>query len=186
MQYSFHSEQWVPYPIESVFAFFANPHNLPLLVPKWQRAQVEETAITPPPPRPASAVPVPRAPGITAGEGSRITISFRPFPYSPLRVPWQALISDFVWNERFCDVQERGPFATWTHCHSFESETRANDAGVLTSGTVIRDELEYELPMGALGVLAQKMLVGRQVRATFAFRRARVRLILPQLLGRGN
>ena len=186
MQFSFHSEQWVPYPIESVFAFFANPHNLPLLMPKWQRARIEESAITPPPPRPAASSAAPRVAGLLAGEGSRITISFRPFPYSPLRVPWQAHISEFVWNEHFCDVQERGPFRFWTHCHSFESETRPNDAGMMTNGTVLRDDVEYQMPMGALGVIAQKMFVARQVRNTFGFRRARVRLILPQLLGRGN
>lgn len=183
MRYSFHSEQWVPYPIEAVFAFFANPHNLPLLTPKWQRALIEESVLCAPPPRPVAPDPALRTPTTAAGEGSRITISFRPFPYSPLRVPWQAVITEFEWNEHFCDVQERGPFAVWKHCHAFETETRANERGLLTSGTVIRDDLEYELPLGFLGTLAQKLFIRRQVRATFSFRRTRLRLVLPQLFG---
>ncbi len=64
MRHTFQSEQWVPYPRERVFAFFADPANLPPLMPAWQRARVE------------------KAPD-AAGEGSLITISFRPVPFFP-------------------------------------------------------------------------------------------------------
>ena len=37
MHHTFTSEQWLPYPVEPVFAFFANPENLPRLMPKWQK-----------------------------------------------------------------------------------------------------------------------------------------------------
>ena len=128
MRHTFEAEQWLPYPIEVVFAFFANPENLPRLMPGWQKARIEEATFAPPPPRP-TGVPVVR--GVFAGQGTRMTISFRPFPFSPIRVPWDAEIDQFVWNDHFCDTQLRGPFAFWHHCHRVSSETRKGVAGTL-------------------------------------------------------
>ena len=41
MRQRFHTAQWVDFPREQVFAFFADPANLPPLMPKWQRARLE-------------------------------------------------------------------------------------------------------------------------------------------------
>ncbi|MEO7030502.1 MAG: hypothetical protein ABI147_13995 [Acidobacteriaceae bacterium] len=79
----FHAEQWLPHPVELVFAFFANPENLPCLMPKWQAARIEEASFSPPPEKPNQA---PRYPGIIAGDDTTLTLSFRPFPYSPIRI----------------------------------------------------------------------------------------------------
>jgi len=115
MRLYFETEQWLPYPTELVFAFFANPENLPRLMPPWQRARIEEAVFAPSPPRPTDS---PRYPGIAAGNGTLLTIGFRPFPFAPFRIPWEARIEDFRWNEGFCDVQLRGPFKYWRHCHT--------------------------------------------------------------------
>src|ERR1700704_5799181 len=106
MRAHFHAEKWLPQPVELVFAFFANPENLPRLMPKWQAARIEEASFRPPPPHPGT----PRYPGIAAGDGTRLTLSFRPFPYSPVRISWEAAIGHFIWNQQFCDTQLRGPF----------------------------------------------------------------------------
>jgi ligand-binding SRPBCC domain-containing protein len=170
---TFQTEQWLPYPIELVFAFFANPENLPRLMPPWQKAHIEEAAFAPPPPRPIALDPALRIKSIAAGPGTRITISFRPFPYSPLRVPWEAEITDFAWNNHFCDTQLRGPFSYWRHCHRVLHETRAN-----TEGTLLRDEVEYGLPYGSLGTLTNRLIIARQIRAIFHFRHRRTLEIL--------
>ena len=176
MSHTFHSEQWLPYPIELVFAFFANPENLPRLMPPWQKARIEEAAFAAPPPRPVVDNPTLRIRSIAAGPGTRVTISFRPFPYSPLRVPWEAEISEFVWNDHFCDLQLRGPFAFWRHCHRFQSESRDN-----TTGTLLTDQVEYSLPYGTLGTLANQLIIARQIRATFAHRQQRTLDLLPRV-----
>jgi ligand-binding SRPBCC domain-containing protein len=175
MRHHFHAEQWLPYPIEQVFAFFANPENLPRLMPAWQDARIEEASFAPPLPRPAG---LRLYPGIVAGAGTRMTISFRPFPYSPVRVPWDAEITEFVWNEHFCDVQHRGPFTFWRHCHRLRAEERE------VQGTLIKDEVEYELPFGPLGDLAAKTLVPAQFRSIFAFRQKRTAELMPLLRAR--
>jgi uncharacterized protein YndB with AHSA1/START domain len=33
-------EQWVPFPIERVFAFFSNPENLPRMMPASSRTKI--------------------------------------------------------------------------------------------------------------------------------------------------
>jgi ligand-binding SRPBCC domain-containing protein len=178
MRYSYHSEQWLPYPVEQVFAFFANPENLPHLMPPWQSARIEQATFAPPPPRPVAADPALRLKTIAAGIGTRITISFRPFPFSPVRLPWEAEITEFLWNHHFSDLQLRGPFAYWTHCHSVRPQLRANESGIPTNGTLLRDDVEYEMPLAKLGELAQRTVIRTQIRNTFTYRRRRTRELL--------
>ncbi|MFC6646925.1 SRPBCC family protein [Granulicella cerasi] len=149
MPQHFHAEQWLPYPVELVFAFFANPENLPRLMPAWQKVRIEEAMFQAPPPRPEGT---PRFPGAVAGSGSRILISARIAPWLPPRAGWDARIEDFRWNEGFCDVQYTGPFKSWRHCHTVTA--RDNDKGM--PGTLVTDEVTYEPPFGELGVLAAK------------------------------
>jgi ligand-binding SRPBCC domain-containing protein len=178
MRHTHHSEQWLPYPVELVFAFFANPENLPRLMPSWQKARIEEAAFTPPPLLPATASST-RCKSIAAGAGTRLSLSFRPFPCSPVRLLWEAEISEFVWNDLFCDTQLRGPFAYWHHCHSVRPEARANPSGALIPGTLLRDDIAYQLPLGKLGNLVQRLFLARQLNSTFAYRHARTNALLP-------
>jgi ligand-binding SRPBCC domain-containing protein len=166
MHAKFHAEQWLPYPVELVFAFFANPENLPRLMPKWQAARIEEASFSPPPPRPEGT---PRYPGIAAGDGTRLTLSFRPFPYSPVRMSWDAAMSHFIWNQQFCDTQLRGPFHFWHHCHKVSTATDPK-SGI--PGTLLRDEVEFELPLDPASRLALP-LVRSQMAAMFRYRQQR-------------
>ena len=168
------TSQWVPYPVELVFAFFANPGNLPHVMPKWQQARVESSRLIAPPPRPRAADPALRFQSPAAGVGSEMAVSFRPIPNIPFRIGWVARITEFVWNGHFCDEQLQGPFASWKHCHRIVSETREGAAG-----TLIADELEYRLPLGFLGSIAHGLFVQRQLEATFAYRQQRIEEILP-------
>ena len=174
MAFQFIAEQWVPYPLNLVFAFFANPENLPRLMPRWQSVRIEEAMFAPPPPRPAG---VRAFPGIVAGSGSRLTLSARPVPFSPLRAPWEALIQDFRWNQGFCDVQLRGPFRSWKHCHSVH-ERVAHDG---RPGTLIRDEVKYELPLGRLSVFADKLAAKNGLAYAFTYRHKRTLELLARM-----
>ena len=173
MRQHFQAEQWLPYPPEPVFAFFDDPNNLPRLMPAWQRARIESAALIPPPPAPW---PFPGSDLIQAGTGSRMTLTIRPFPFSPIRLPWEALIEDFRWLEGFCDVQTRGPFKYWRHCHSVTAAPSFEGQ----PGTLLRDAVEYELPFGVLGGLANWIFVRQQLAATFRFRQKRALELLAQ------
>ncbi len=162
MRHVFETEQWLPFPRELVFAFFANPQNLPPLMPHWQKARIDEATWQPPPPRPETT---PILPGVAAGDGTLLLITARAIPGLPLRGNWLAQIEDFRWNEGFCDVQLEGPFAYWRHCHSVR-DALAPDG---KSGTSVHDQVTYELPLAPisdLGAVAARAALA----ATFRYR----------------
>lgn len=117
-------------PVEEVFAFHESPGALELLTPPWETMKVVESS--------RSLQP-----------GSRVVLRGR---VGPLPVTWVAVHTEYDPPRLFADRQESGPFTTWYHRHRF------SDTG--DGGTLLRDELEYTLPMGALG----RWLAGGMVR----------------------
>jgi ligand-binding SRPBCC domain-containing protein len=166
MRHSFHAKQWLPCPKEQVFAFFADPANLPPLMPPWQQTKLERVNRVAP--------SAPDAANVAAGEGSVITISFRPIPGIPWRLEWDACITKFRWNDFFCDEQRRGPFRYFHHCHRILEEE---------NGSIVSDAVEYELPLGILGDLANGLAVRRQIKALF---RHRQKMLLKLLIRKEN
>jgi ligand-binding SRPBCC domain-containing protein len=166
--------QWVPFPVELVFAFFANPANLPHLMPPWRQSRIESSRFIAPPQRPIAPDHSLRFQSPAAGVGSEIAVSFRPIRGFPVRVGWVARITEFTWNSHFCDEQLNGPFASWQHCHRIEAESQD-----CISGTRVLDEVEYTLPFGPLGDLGNALFVRRQMEATFTYRQQRLAEILP-------
>ena len=157
MRHHFEQEFWAPYPIEQVFGFFADPENLPRIMPSGQKARIESAKLTTP-------ADMPHVPHTVAGEGSELLISFRPIPFVPIRQTWRARIEEFVYLSHFCDVQMMGPFKSWRHCHRVRSE-RHGDA----QGTVVRDEVDYELPLAGVADRAAG-LVQANLAGIFRFR----------------
>jgi len=162
-------EQWVPFPLDLVFAFFSNPENLPKIMPAASATRLVAVHRVPP-----SA-----APGLksekAAGTGSTLVTSFRVFPFLPFRQEWIARITEFQWNHHFADVQEKGPFQSWHHRHEFA----ANPAGGMP-GTTIRDVIDYEIGFELLGRVADALFVRCQMESTFRERQRK----LPELLGK--
>ena len=151
-------EQWVPFPIEQVFLFFANPQNLPRIMPPDTATRLVELRLVAPAGRPADAAAL-------AGVGSQIVTSFRLSPYLFARAEWIAEITEFEWNHHFADEQRRGPFRSFRHRHEFGNESRDGMAG-----TLVRDVIAYEVGFGLLGTLADKLFVRRQMERVFLYR----------------
>lgn len=172
MSHRFETEQWVPYPVELVFAFFANPANLPHLMPPLLETRLEDARVVPPPPRPVAPDPSRQFKSVAAGVGSEILISFFPIPWVPRRVSWLARITEFEWNSHFCDAQMRGPFTTFQHRHGIAAVVRNGQ-----EGTLVSDQVEFELPYGWFGRIAAVM-VRRSLTRSFAFRQKH----LPEIL----
>jgi ligand-binding SRPBCC domain-containing protein len=167
----YETSQWVPFPVELVFAFFANPHNLPPLMPPEVQARIEDMRITPPPARPVAADPTRRFQSLAAGAGSEILISLKPIKILP-RVSWTARIVEFEWNSHFTDEMIRGPFKTFRHRHGIEAEVENGE-----EGTRVADAVDFEIPDGVAGALVGRK-VWRQLQQSFAFRQKR----LPEVL----
>ena len=134
-------------------------------MPAWQRARIEEMNLIPPPNHEQIA-----ANNRAAGAGSRMTISFRALPLLPVRMMWDAVIVDFEWNSTFADEQgSRGPFRYWHHRHTVREQV----VGAMT-GSQVQDEMEYELPLGFLGDIADRWIFAAQIRRIFAHRQRRL------------
>jgi ligand-binding SRPBCC domain-containing protein len=172
MTQRFETRQWVPFPVELVFAFLANPANLPHLMPPRLKTRIEDARIQPPPARPMAQDPARRFRSVAAGEGSEILVSFYPLRWLPKRASWMVRIMEFAWNSHFRDEQVRGPFAEFRHRHGIQAEFRDG-----IEGTLVDDEIEYALPCGFIGRLGG-VLVRRQLERAFAHRQKR----LPEML----
>ena len=87
---------------------------------------------------------------------------------------WLAAISQFVWNEQFCDTQVTGPFYFWHHCHKV-SACPSPETGA--PGTLLRDEVEFQLPLDPLSRLAMPF-VRSQFTSMFRYRHERTTELL--------
>lgn len=74
---------------------------------------------------------------------------------------WHARIVEADPPHRFVDIAERSPFASWWHEHAFLE---------VEGGTEIRDTLRYQAPGGPLAGLIDRLFVGKQLDALFAYR----------------
>ena len=179
------AEHWVNADLKRVFAFFSDPRNLPRLMPKEMDVRLEELRLAPPPSEVGTVVvesgAIPETvveSGVDhatiAGTGSRITISFRFVPFLPFRGRWVAEILEYEPLSHFVDEQRSGPMRCWRHRHSFRRETRDG-----MEGTVVRDEVEYQLPFGILGRIADSVIVERMMRGTFTARQTQLSSFFP-------
>lgn len=135
-------------PRDDVFAFFAEAANLELITPPWLGFSL------------TSSDPIVMRPGTL--------IEYRLHLHRlPLR--WVSRIALWQPGRTFVDVQVRGPYRVWRHRHEFERAGR---------GTVVRDHVEYALPLGPLGGLAHAAFVERDLARIFDFRRAAVARLL--------
>lgn len=140
--------QFVPRPRSEVFAFFAEARNLESITPDFLHFQI-----------------LPPVPTLMA-EGVLIYYRLSLFGV-PFR--WKTRIAAWVPEERFVDVQLKGPYARWHHTHTFD---------VVPGGTLVGDRVEYQLPFGALGDVAHPIMVRRTLERIFDHRRDRVAALL--------
>jgi ligand-binding SRPBCC domain-containing protein len=138
-------EQTVPRQLGDVFEFFSAARNLELITPPWLGFEV------------LSAEPEPMRQGTL--------ISYRLKLHGvPLR--WQSRIEEWQPGRLFVDAQVRGPYRLWRHRHEFE------EVGV--GSTLVRDRVDYALPLGPLGSVAHAAFVARDLQRIFDFRREAV------------
>jgi|SRR6185503_1892822 len=167
----FVTTQWIPYTVDLAFAFFVNPHNLPLLMPESMKTRIDRLELKPPPNPPIAGRQFARQ-EIVAGIGTEIDISFRPVRYLPMRVSWRTKITEFVWFSHFCDEQVKGPFERFRHRHGIRSEIQDGKVG-----TLLTEEVEFSLPLGTVGHVGDRVVL-QQMKRMFRVRQERLPAIL--------
>ena len=128
----FQEETWVPRPLDETFSFFNTPKNLSKLMPPFMKF----TLITPEP--------------IVMKEGAVFDYKIKLFGM-PMR--WQSYILNYNPPHQFVDIQLKGPHDYWHDEHSFFEQN---------GGTMITDRVSYQMPLGFIGSLADK-LVGSKI-----------------------
>jgi len=137
--------QRIERPLEEVFGFYGDARNLERITPPWMGFEV----MTPAP--------------IEMGAGTLIEYRLR---LHRVPVRWRTRIEVWEPPRRFVDVQIKGPYSLWEHTHTFEEDG--------PGATVIDDRVRYSIPFGPLGALADRLLVQRDLRQIFDYRREAV------------
>jgi ligand-binding SRPBCC domain-containing protein len=137
-----------PVPLEEVFRFFEDPRNLGRITPPWLNFRIVDPG------------------SVQMRAGAEIDYVIR---WQGLSMKWKTVIREYNPPLKFTDEQARGPYALWHHEHTFE-ETAA--------GVVIRDRVDYRLPLGVLGQIAHAVMVKGQLLEIFRFRQRAIAEIL--------
>lgn len=147
--YLLRTRQFLPLPLEEVYAFFEEPRNLARITPPWLNFRILDPD------------------EVRMGHHARISYTIR---WLGLPMRWRTLITHHDPPHAFEDSQERGPYTLWVHRHTFREAE---------GGTWVEDEVRYRLPFGLMGKLAHALVVRAQLRGIFEFRaRAIERLLL--------
>ena len=78
-----------------------------------------------------------------------------------VRVDWLSEITHVQKPYYFVDEQRSGPYSLWQHQHSFKE---------VKEGIELTDEVNYAVPLGLIGRLANVMFVERSLNAIFDYR----------------
>jgi len=133
---------------EEVFRFHESRDALRQLIPPWENMKPAESAAS-------------------LQVGSRVILRGRIGPF-PIR--WVAIHTEYDPPRLFADRQESGPFAYWYHRHRFLEDGQG--------GTMLRDEVDYALPLGVIGRWLGGGLVRRKLEAMFQYRHETTRRLI--------
>lgn len=130
---------------ERVFAFHELPDALARLTPPWEASRVIKLAKI-------------------SEINSEAVVETRILGVLPAR--WVARHTAYDPPRMFEDVQVAGPFRFWRHRHLIEPHA---------GGALLRDEIEYEPPLGLVGRLAAPFLIIPRLEKLFDYRHAATR-----------
>lgn len=127
-------------PAAIVFGFHERPDAFERLQPPWQKFEILE-------------------PPTSLAIGTRVVLRVAVGPF------WQTIEAEHIAYEpgrMFADRMIRGPFRSWLHRHIV---TPVDD-----DSCILSDEIDYELPFGALGRSLGGGIVRRQLERLFDYR----------------
>lgn len=125
---------------ERVFAFHQLPDAIDRLIPPWENVKVVQKADI-------------------SKVGSQAIIEQKILGIFTSR--WVAEHTAYDPPRMFEDIQLSGPFRTWRHKHIIQPHP---------DGAILRDEVEYEMPIPIFGPLAAPMAVTPRLEKMFEYR----------------
>ena len=125
---------------ERVFEFHEQPNVLTLLTPPSESTRVVQSAKI-------------------SEVGTQAIVETRIL--GPIKTRWVAEHTLYDPPHMFEDIQVKGPFHSWRHRHIFKA---------VSEGTILRDEIDYEPPLGFLGRFVAPILIQKRLQKVFDYR----------------
>ncbi|MEM6853129.1 MAG: SRPBCC family protein [Planctomycetota bacterium] len=142
------ARQWLPATAETIWSFVADCRHMNHVIPGFMRFEVLNLE--------AGQTPPAIAPGVRYEYKLHL---------HGLGFFWRTLITEVDRPHRFEDVQDKGPYARFSHEHLFEPEGE---------GTMTTDIIRYRPPGGPLAKLIDTAMVRRDLRKLFVCRHRRM------------
>ena len=140
--YTLKRTQILPLTIEEAWSFFSSPANLSKITPEHLGFKIRYMS---------------GGPKMHAGQIIRYVVNGIP----GIPMSWTTEITHVHEPYYFVDEQRFGPYALWHHQHHFRE---------VEGGVEMTDEVNYAIPLGILGRLANWLFVEREVNRIFDHR----------------
>jgi ligand-binding SRPBCC domain-containing protein len=141
--YQLKFEQYLPIPLVEAWHFFSSPNNLAKITPPQMHFVVTSDYDD------------------NAKIYPGMIITYKIKPLLGIKMNWMTEITHVKDNEYFVDEQRTGPYALWHHQHHFKE---------VKGGVLMTDIVNYAIPYGIIGRLANDVLVARQLKHVFDYR----------------
>jgi ligand-binding SRPBCC domain-containing protein len=141
--HQFKAEQFLPIDKNEAWTFFSSPKNLAVITPP----EMDFKILT-------------KLNEAEIYEGMKIDYTVKPL--FGIKVNWQTEICSVENQRYFTDRQTKGPYKVWEHKHSFLE---------MNNGVLMTDEVNYELHLGFIGRIAERVLVRRKINSIFNYRK---------------
>jgi ligand-binding SRPBCC domain-containing protein len=141
--YHLKQQQFLPVSLEDAWNFFASPVNLAKITPSNMLFKIEYVSGN-------AAV-------MYAGQIMRYKIGILP----GITFDWMTEITHVHKPLYFVDDQRFGPYAFWHHQHWFKE---------VPGGVEMTDEINYAIPFGFVGQIANALFVAKQLKKIFGHR----------------
>jgi ligand-binding SRPBCC domain-containing protein len=146
--YPLRFETFLPTTLDNGWDFFTSPLNLAKITPPEMKFIVTSDF------KPTDKV--------YAG----MIITYKVSPLFGIQLNWMTEITQVKDKQYFIDEQRFGPFALWHHQHHFNE---------VKGGVMMTDILNYAIPYGFIGRMANSLVVAKQVNEIFTYREKVIR-----------
>ena len=141
--YSLKYETFIPTTLDKAWVFFTSPLNLAKITPPDMNFVVTSEY------KESDKV----YPGMI--------ITYFISPLFGIKLRWMTEITHLNEKEYFVDEQRFGPYALWHHQHHFKQ---------VEGGIMMTDIVNYAIPFGVLGRMANTLFVKKKLKEVFSFR----------------
>ena len=146
--YQLHKKQNLPITVDEAWNFLSSPANLKTITPDYMSFDI------------LSGADRPMFPGQI--------IQYIVTPVLGIKTKWLTEITHVMDKKYFVDEQRFGPYALWHHKHFIKE---------IDGGVEMEDIIDYKVPFGWLGQLAQPILVKPKLEEIFEYRTKKLEVL---------